>query len=357
MSQLVADYILERLREWDVHRIYGYPGDGINALLGALDRADGDPELIQVRHEEMAAFMACGHAKFTGEVGVCLATSGPGAIHLLNGLYDAKLDHQPVVAIVGQQARAALGGDYQQEVDLVTLFKDVAHEYVQMATHPAQIRHLVDRAVRIALVAAHGHVPDRPERPGGDGGGRAAAARARHDPLERRLLAAADRAAATPSSQRAAEILNEGEKVAMLVGQGALGAGDEVIEVARRLGAGVAKALLGRAVAARRPAVRHRLDRPARHAAELGADAGLRHAADGRLELPVLGVPARGGQGARRADRHRRAHDRHPLPDGRPPRRRRRRDAARAAAAARAEGRPLAGRSRSRRSVAATGGS
>ena len=164
MSQLVADFILERLREWGVHRIYGYPGDGINALLGALDRADGDPELIQVRHEEMAAFMACGHAKFTGEVGVCLATSGPGAIHLLNGLYDAKLDHQPVVAIVGQQARAALGGDYQQEVDLLTLFKDVAHEYVQMATHPAQMRHLVDRAIRIALAAAHGHLPHRPER-------------------------------------------------------------------------------------------------------------------------------------------------------------------------------------------------
>ena len=151
MSELVADYLLKRLTEWGVHRIYGYPGDGINAILGALDRADGDPDFIQVRHEEMAAFMACGHAKWTGEVGVCLATSGPGAIHLLNGLYDAKLDHQPVVAIVGQQARSALGGSYQQEVDLTTLFKDVAHEYVQMATEPSQIRHLVDRAVRIAL--------------------------------------------------------------------------------------------------------------------------------------------------------------------------------------------------------------
>src|SRR5689334_12652169 len=119
-------------------------------MLGALDRANGDPELIQVRHEEMAAFMACGHAKWTGEVGVCLATSGPGAIHLLNGLYDAKMDHQPVVAIVGQQARSALGGHYQQEVDLITLFKDVAHEYVHMASSPVQIRHLVDRAMRIA---------------------------------------------------------------------------------------------------------------------------------------------------------------------------------------------------------------
>src|SRR5881394_664322 len=151
MAQLVADYVLKRLREWGIHRVFGYPGDGINALLGAFDRADGDPEFIQVRHEEMAAFMACGHAKFTGEVGVCLATSGPGAIHLLNGLYDAKLDHAPVVAVVGQQARAAIGGSYQQEVDLVTLFKDVAGEYVQMASVPAQVRHLVDRAVRIAL--------------------------------------------------------------------------------------------------------------------------------------------------------------------------------------------------------------
>src|ERR687887_487577 len=131
MAELVADYILKRLREWGVHRIYGYPGDGINGFLGALDRADGDPEIVQVRHEEMAAFMACGHAKFPGEVGVCMATSGPGAIHLLNGLYDAKLDHQPVVAIVGQQKRMSLGANYQQEVDLQVLFKDVASEFVQ----------------------------------------------------------------------------------------------------------------------------------------------------------------------------------------------------------------------------------
>src|SRR5215204_1132883 len=140
----VADFVLNRLREWGVHRIYGYPGDGINGFLGALDRAEDDPELIQARHEEMAAFMACGHAKFTGEVGVCIATSGPGAIHLLNGLYDAKLDHAPVVAIVGQKPRASLGGDFQQEIDLPSLFKDVAHEYVQMITTPEQARHVVD---------------------------------------------------------------------------------------------------------------------------------------------------------------------------------------------------------------------
>src|ERR671925_1441719 len=131
MAELVADYVLKRLTEWGVHRVYGYPGDGINAFLGAFDRAGGDPEFIQARHEEMAAFMACGHAKFTGEVGVCVATSGPGAIHLLNGLYDAKPDHQPVVAIVGQQARMSLGSAYQQEIDLDALFKDVAAEFVQ----------------------------------------------------------------------------------------------------------------------------------------------------------------------------------------------------------------------------------
>src|ERR687884_243933 len=150
MGKLTADFLLERLAENGVRRIYGYPGDGINAIVGALARQDAI-EFVQVRHEEMAAFMACAHAKWTGEVGVCLATSGPGAIHLLNGLYDAKLDHAPVLAIVGQQARAALGGHYQQEVDLQVLFKDVAHEYCQMATDAAQIRHLVDRAHRIAL--------------------------------------------------------------------------------------------------------------------------------------------------------------------------------------------------------------
>src|SRR5437867_8236101 len=149
MAKTVGDFLIERLHEWGVQRVYGYPGDGINGIMGALERNE-DVEFIQVRHEESAAFMACGHAKFTGEVGVCMATSGPGAIHLLNGLYDAKMDHAPVVAIVGQQARAALGGSYQQEVDLQSLFKDVAHEYVHMASTPAAIRHLIDRAIRIA---------------------------------------------------------------------------------------------------------------------------------------------------------------------------------------------------------------
>jgi pyruvate dehydrogenase (quinone) len=246
VAELVADFILKRLTQWGVHRIYGYPGDGINAFLGALDRAGGDPEFIQVRHEEMAAFMACGHAKFTGEVGVCMATSGPGAIHLLNGLYDAKLDHQPVVAIVGQQAMASLGGSYQQEVDLTTLFKDVAHEYVHMATDPAQVRHLVDRSIRIALdqrtvtcivvpndLAAEKAVETPPHKHGTVHSG-IGYSRPRVLPHEGDL-------------DRAAAVLNESEKVAMLIGQGAMHASDEVVEVAETLGAGVAKALLGKA--------------------------------------------------------------------------------------------------------------
>jgi pyruvate dehydrogenase (quinone) len=246
MATLVADFILDRLTEWGIHRIYGFPGDGINGFLGALDRADGDPEFIQVRHEEMAAFMACGHAKFTGEVGVCLATSGPGAIHLLNGLYDAKLDHAPVVAIVGQQKRMSLGAEYQQEVDLNTLFKDVS-EYVQVCMEPAQARHLVDRAVRIAQaeravctliipndVQEEKAMPSPPREHGAVYSG-VGYAPPRVVPADSEL-------------DRAAEILNAGDKVAMLVGQGALGAADEVVEAAELLGAGVAKALLGRAV-------------------------------------------------------------------------------------------------------------
>src|SRR5205814_4404539 len=151
MAQNVSDFLIDRLKCWGVHRIYGYPGDGINGIMGALERAEDDPRFIQARHEEMAAFMACAHGKFTGQVGVCLATSGPGAIHLLNGLYDAKMDHAPVVAIVGQAATTAIGSDYQQEVDLPNLFKDVAKEYCQQVNHPAAARHVLDRAIRTAL--------------------------------------------------------------------------------------------------------------------------------------------------------------------------------------------------------------
>jgi pyruvate dehydrogenase (quinone) len=245
MSQLVGDYVLERLTQWGVHRIYGYPGDGINGFLGALDRADGDPGFVQVRHEEMAAFMACGHAKFTGEPGVCIATSGPGAVHLLNGLYDAKLDHQPVLAIVGQQKRVSLGADYQQEVDLQTLFSDVS-EFVQVCMEPAQARHLVDHALRTALarrgvstlifpndVQEEKAVP-APPREHGSVYSAAGWSKPRTIPEQSDL-------------RRAADTLNAGEKVAMLVGQGAIEAADEVVETAEVLGAGVAKALLGRA--------------------------------------------------------------------------------------------------------------
>uniref|UniRef100_UPI000831491E thiamine pyrophosphate-requiring protein n=1 Tax=Azohydromonas lata TaxID=45677 RepID=UPI000831491E len=245
MTMTVSDQVLQRLYAWGIRRIYGYPGDGINGLMGALDRCSDRVEFIQARHEELAAFMACAHAKFTGEVGVCMATSGPGAIHLLNGLYDAKADHQPVLAIVGQQARAALGGDYQQEVDLLSLFKDVAHEYVHMATVPAQIRHLVDRAMRIArdqrtvtcLILPNDlqelkAEPDPPREHGTIHSGIGLTAK-------RVLPAQAD-------LQAAADVLNAGQRVAILAGAGALHATDELIAVAETLGAGIAKALLGK---------------------------------------------------------------------------------------------------------------
>lgn len=246
MSELVGDFMLKRLSQWNVKRIYGYPGDGSNGIMGALNRAGDQFEFIQTRHEEMAAFMACAHAKFTGEVGVCTATSGPGAIHLLNGLYDAKKDHQPVVAIVGQQARAAMGGDYQQEVDLVSLFKDVANEYVHMATSPAQIRHLIDRSIRIALAERTVTViivpNDLQSQPAVEEPPRA------HGTVHSGVGYSQPRVAPHEDDlKRAAAVLNEGERVAILVGAGALNATDEVIQVAEKLGAGVAKALLGRA--------------------------------------------------------------------------------------------------------------
>lgn len=252
MADTVADFLIERLKEWGISRIYGYPGDGINGITAALrragDAASGGMDFVQVRHEEAASFMASAHAKYSGgELGVCLATSGPGAIHLLNGLYDAKMDHQPVLAVVGQQPRTAIGGSYYQEVDLQNLFKDVASAYVQTAAHPAQVRHLVDRAVRIALAERTATalilpndvqellaVPNPPRK-------------------HARLRSSTDfsRPEVVPAAadlERAAAVLNSGEKVAMLVGQGALGASEEVAEVADILGAGVAKALLGKAV-------------------------------------------------------------------------------------------------------------
>jgi pyruvate dehydrogenase (quinone) len=249
MAETTSDFLLQRAYEWGVRLIYGFPGDGINGILGALDRAKDKIRFIQTRHEELAAFSACAHAKFTGKVGVCAATSGPGAIHLLNGLYDAKKDHQPVVAIIGQQATFGLGGDFQQVVDLNTLFKDVADSYVGMVYSPLAIRHVVDQAFRIAMaersvtciivpadIQEQAAVKAPPRKHGATFSG-VGYRRPEVVPAERDL-------------QAAARVLNEGDKVAMLVGAGALDATDEVLEVADILGAGIAKALLGKAAPA-----------------------------------------------------------------------------------------------------------
>lgn len=245
MTQTVGDFFWGRMKEWGVRTIFGYPGDGINGLLGALKRAGDDFDFVQVRHEEMAAFMASAYAKFTGELGVCLATSGPGASHLITGLYDARMDHMPVLAITGQQARNALGGHYQQELDLVSMFKDVAGAYVQQASTPAQTPHLVDRAIRIAKserkVTALIFPNDLQDVP-------YEAPPRKHGTIHSGVGYAAPKVVPYDADLRqAAEVLNAGKKVAILVGAGALQAVDEVIAIADKLGAGAAKALLGKA--------------------------------------------------------------------------------------------------------------
>ncbi|MEU3840476.1 thiamine pyrophosphate-requiring protein [Streptomyces sp. NPDC028635] len=246
MSSKVSDYVLERLRDWGVECVFGYPGDGINGLLAAWGRAGDKPRFIQSRHEEMSAFEAVGYAKFSGRLGVCAATSGPGAIHLLNGLYDAKLDHVPVVAIVGQTHRTAMGGSYQQEVDLHTLYKDVASDFVETVTVPEQLPNVLDRAIRTAYarraptaVIIPGDVQELDYAPPGH--------------AFKMVPSSLDRSSwtAIPSEEslrRAAEVLNAGDKVAILVGQGAAHAREQVQHIAELLGAGVAKALLGKDV-------------------------------------------------------------------------------------------------------------
>lgn len=245
-DRTVADYLLERLRDWGVSQVFAYPGDGINAILAAFGRAGDDPQFIQSRHEEMSAFEAVGYAKFSGTFGVCMATSGPGAVHLLNGLYDAKLDHVPVVAIVGQTNRSAMGGSYQQEIDLLSLYKDVASDYVQMVTVPEQLPNVIDRAIRTALarraptaLIIPADVQELSYRP----------------PQHAFKMVPSSLGVDWPATRpddgavaRAADILNAGEKVAMLVGNGARGAQAELAEVAELLGAGAAKALLGKDV-------------------------------------------------------------------------------------------------------------
>ncbi|UYP20093.1 thiamine pyrophosphate-requiring protein [Rhodococcus sp. Z13] len=242
----VADFLLRRLREWGVEHVFGYPGDGINGILAAWTRTGNEPAFVQSRHEEMSAFEAVGYAKFTGRVGVCVATSGPGAIHLLNGLYDAKLDHVPVVAIVGQTDRSAMGGSYQQEVDLHSLYKDVASAYVETVTVPEQLPNVLDRAMRTAIayrtptaVIIHGDVQELEYAPPGH---------------EFKMVPSSlgfTRPRIAPDNdaiRRAADVLNEGSRVAMLVGSGARGARAQLEQVAELLGAGAAKALLGKDV-------------------------------------------------------------------------------------------------------------
>ena len=244
MSKTVGDFLIERLHTWGVRRIFGYPGDGVNGVLAALERAKGKIEFVQVRHEEMAAFMASAYAKFTGELGVCLSTGGPGATHLLTGLYDAKLDHMPVLAIAGQAPRAVRGGHYQQELNLDRMFMDVAEYVCELEVAP-QLRHMVDRGLRIALsrrgvavLVLPGDLQEEPyeEPPQKHGAIRSGPGYAQPVivPQEQDL-------------RRAAEALNAGRKVAILIGAGAMEAADEVIEAAELLGAGVAKALLGKA--------------------------------------------------------------------------------------------------------------
>ena len=248
MSKNVSEFIIDRMEAWGVRRVFGYPGDGIAGLDVAIDHAnnDGRIKFVQVRHEEMAAFMASAHAKFTGQVGVCMATSGPGAVHLLNGLYDARLDHQPVVALVGQHGTPVIGGSDQQELDLKTLFKDVAGAFCEMASDPTQVRHLIDRAFRIAIaerrvtcVILPSNIQTQPavEQPPH-----------KHGYEHSSVGYTAPRVIPTDVDlRRAAAVLNEGKKVSILVGAGAMDATDELIAVADLLGCGIAKALLGKA--------------------------------------------------------------------------------------------------------------
>jgi pyruvate dehydrogenase (quinone) len=245
-SQLVSDFVLQRLGDWGIRRIFGFPGDGINGLMGALRRAQPKFDFIQVAHEELAALMACAHAKFTGEIGVCAATAGPGAIHLLNGLYDAKLDHQPVLAIVGQEALGGLGGSEQQEIDIRALYEGVA-SYVELVTRPEQVRHVIDRALRIAesehCVTCIILPNDLQREPA------ASSSPHEHGMMHSSRGFSRPRLMPHPDALRkAADVLNAGERVAMIVGIGAKDAADQVIRAAALLNAGVAKSLLGKPV-------------------------------------------------------------------------------------------------------------
>ena len=331
----VGDFVVERLHAWGVRRIYGYPGDGINGVIGALQRA-GNIEFIQVRHEEMAAFMAVAHAKFTGELGVCLSTGGPGATHLITGLYDGKLDHAPVLAICGQAEATVRGASYQQELNLDRMFADVAG-FVQEASSPAQVRHLLDRCVRVAkgIQRAVRHHPAK----GHSGRGlRGAGGCARVHAIGRRLLQAKDRSRGCRPDEGGGN--PECRQKSSHAGRrrrprdGPTADRDGHASRSRR-GEGAARK--GRA--AGRPALRHRRDRPARYRAKLGTHARLRHASDGRDRLSLVRIPAQGRRRPRRSDRHRSLDAFAALPGRRQPARRRGRNAESAAASHPAQGR------------------
>lgn len=245
----VARYLLHRLMEWNIDKVFAYPGDGINGIVAAWSVADPEkvPKFIQSRHEEMSAFEAVGHTKFTGRTSVCMATSGPGAVHLLNGLYDAKLDHVPVVAIIGQTNRTAIGGSYQQEIDLQSLYKDVASDYVQTVMSPQQLPNVLDRAIRVAetqraptAVIIPLDVQEAEYSP------------PTHDfKMVPSSLGYSPAATVLPDEEaldRAAAVLNQGSKVAILAGSGAREASRELTHAADLLGGGIAKALLGKDV-------------------------------------------------------------------------------------------------------------
>lgn len=249
MARMVADQLLERLIAWGVDTIFGLPGDGVDGMFEALRTHQDKLKFIQVRHEEAAAFAACGYAKYTGRLGVCLATSGPGGIHLLNGLYDAKCDQQPVLAITGHTFHDLIGTCYQQDVDLDKLFMDVA-PYNQRIMGPAHVNNVVDEAVRSALgkhAVSHITVPKDIQEWRASGFHRSEANIKKHSGL---VFQPTYPHPPQDMLQHAAEILSEGKKVAILVGRGALGATQEVEQLAETLAAPVVKALLGKAVIA-----------------------------------------------------------------------------------------------------------
>jgi pyruvate dehydrogenase (quinone)/pyruvate oxidase len=248
MVKLASELLVERLIDWGVDRVFGLPGDGINGIMEGLRRHRDRIRFVLVQHEEAAAFMAVGHAKATGRLGVCLATSGPGGIHLLNGLYDAKLDHQPVLAITGMQETVLLGTGYQQEVHLEKLFQDVA-EYNVMALVPPQIPTLVDLAVRHALAhrtVSHITIPNDIQVADADAEPWRQVAPARPPATAPVFIPAPDQPRRA-DLERAADVLGRGSKIVILAGAGALGARAELIEVAERLAAPIVKTLPGKA--------------------------------------------------------------------------------------------------------------